>query len=185
MSCKTPLSAVCSPRKCRAKLRCAAPGWAMKSGTLCGTCKADGSAGIQKFGVNTVQYASTINSSARTLTRCSQSLKTMMPRLTATEREWALENWRLETLQIGQPILLTFILPPSLTFVICSRPLERPGWRGGGTHRLLGMKSSTKVQRNNFLMIENGRTLGPDYSSQNRWNSVQIYLWQWHMTLCH
>ena len=60
------------------------------SSTLRRKCNADESDCNQSFGVNTVQHASAIQSSACTLTGCSHILKTMMPRLTVTERERAI-----------------------------------------------------------------------------------------------
>ena len=57
-------------------------GWARQSGTLCCTCKAEGSADIPSFHVNTVQHTSAIESSAIMLTGCSHSPKTMMLELT-------------------------------------------------------------------------------------------------------
>ena len=53
----------------------------------CGECKADGSAGGQCSGVNTVQHASAMKSSGRIFTGYSHSLKIMRSRLSATERE--------------------------------------------------------------------------------------------------
>ena len=48
------LSAVWILRRSRAKRRCAALGWSIKLGSLCCKCKADGSAGIPAFCVNTI-----------------------------------------------------------------------------------------------------------------------------------
>lgn len=74
----------------RAKLCYAALGWALKSNTVCRQSKANWSAGIQSLGVNTVQHASAINITARALFGCSHILKTMVPRLAATERKRAI-----------------------------------------------------------------------------------------------
>ena len=92
------LCAACILRKVCFKRFYATLGWAMKSGTLCRTCKANGRTGIQSFGVNTVQHASAtkkkscfvfFKSSARTLTGCSYIPQTVVPWLAATDRKRA------------------------------------------------------------------------------------------------
>ena len=151
------LSVVCVLRLFRANRCCAALGCAMKLCTLGRKYKANESAGVRSFGANTVQHASAIKSSARTLSGSSHILKTMMTGLIRYwnwKGNWNSGGWRPSKYDSQSFWRSAFHQLSSLALVPDLGNNLGCHW---GTCTLFRMTSATKVY-SNFLMIENERT---------------------------